>query len=80
MLPCNLYHLNGSLKQRATGERLHKLISTHPNGYMPPPEFWELVRAFPRTERAMGYLEAYSRVLRSGASEGVGDLVDDGTG
>ncbi|HGU7570042.1 TPA: phage portal protein, partial [Escherichia coli] len=23
MLPCNLYHLNGSLKQRATGERLH---------------------------------------------------------
>ncbi len=33
MLPCNLYHLNGSLKQRATGERLHKLISTHPNGY-----------------------------------------------
>ncbi len=31
MLPCNLYHLNGSLKQRATGERLHKLISTHPN-------------------------------------------------
>lgn len=43
MLPCNLYHLNGSLKQRATGERLHKLISTHPNGYMTPQEFWELV-------------------------------------
>lgn len=39
----NLYHLNGSLKQRATGERLHKLISTHPNGYMTPQEFWELV-------------------------------------
>lgn len=39
MLPCNLYHLNGSLKQRATGERLHKLISTHPNGYMTPQEF-----------------------------------------
>lgn len=43
MLPCNLYHLNGSLKQRATGERLHKLISTHPNSYMTPQEFWELV-------------------------------------
>ncbi|HGW6773091.1 TPA: phage portal protein, partial [Escherichia coli] len=43
MLPCNLYHLNGSLKQRATDERLHKLISTHPNGYMTPQEFWELV-------------------------------------
>ncbi|MCI4631050.1 phage portal protein [Escherichia coli] len=43
MLPCNLYHLNGSLKQRATGERLHKLISTHPNDYMTPQEFWELV-------------------------------------
>ena len=43
MLPCNLYHLNGNLKQRATGERLHKLISTHPNGYMTPQEFWELV-------------------------------------
>lgn len=43
MLPCNLYHLNGSLKQRATGERLHKLISSHPNGYMTPQEFWELV-------------------------------------
>ncbi|MCZ5120458.1 phage portal protein [Escherichia coli] len=43
MLPCNLYLLNGSLKQRATDERLHKLISTHPNGYMTPQEFWELV-------------------------------------
>ncbi len=42
MLPCNLYHLNGSLKQRATGERLqHKLISTHPNGYTTPQELWE---------------------------------------
>ncbi|MBE8431931.1 phage portal protein, partial [Leptospira interrogans serovar Pomona] len=43
MLPCNLYHLNGSLKQRATGERLHKLISTHPNGYMTPQECLVLV-------------------------------------
>ncbi|MGX1858893.1 M48 metallopeptidase family protein [Dietzia sp. NPDC055340] len=59
-----------------------------PGGH--PPEFWQLVRCYPRTERAMGYLEAYSRVLRSGAAgggsagewdqepgEGVGDLVDD---
>lgn len=35
-----------------------------PGGH--PPEFWELVRNYPRTERAMGYLEAYSRVLRAG--------------
>lgn len=34
---------SGSLKQRATGERLQLLISTHPNGYMTPQEFWELV-------------------------------------
>ena len=39
-----------------------------PGGH--PPEFWELVRSFPRTERAMGYLEAYSRVLRSGPGDG----------
>ena len=39
-----------------------------PGGH--PPEFWELVRTFPRTERAMGYLEAYSRVLRSGPGHG----------
>lgn len=38
-----------------------------PGGH--PPEFWEVVRRFPRTERAMGYLEAYSRVLRPGAGE-----------
>ena len=64
-----------------------------PGGH--PPEFWEVVRGFPRTERAMGYLEAYSRVLRSGAGpqggdagaeggdeggEGVGDLIDRGGG
>ena len=55
-----------------------------------PPEFWEVVRRFPRAERAMGYLEAYSRVLRGaagapggaenargdGAGEGVGDLIE----
>lgn len=56
-----------------------------PGGH--PPEFWALVRHFPRTERAMGYLEAYSRVLRSGAGgadgtsedgagEGMGDLIE----
>lgn len=39
-----------------------------PGGH--PPEFWALVRHFPRTERAMGYLEAYSRVLRSGPAGG----------
>lgn len=53
-----------------------------PGGH--PPEFWTAVRRYPRTERAMGYLEAYSRVLRTGGGddagggEGMGDLVDDG--
>lgn len=53
-----------------------------PGGH--PPEFWELVHRFPRTERAMGYLEAYARVLRAGGrggdggpGEGPGDLVRD---
>lgn len=41
-----------------------------PGGH--PPEFWTAVRRFPRTERAMGYLEAYSRVLRSDAAGGEG--------
>ncbi|WP_229675894.1 M48 metallopeptidase family protein [Hoyosella rhizosphaerae] len=31
-----------------------------PGGH--PPEFWELVDRFPRTERAIGFLEAYSRM------------------
>lgn len=53
-----------------------------PGGH--PPEFWEVVRRYPRTERAVGYLEAYSRVVRDGSGgqaadpgvgEGVGDLV-----
>ncbi len=50
-----------------------------PGGH--PPQFWEVVRRFPRTERAMGYLEAYARVLGQGADaaagggEGMGDLV-----
>lgn len=60
-----------------------------PGGH--PPEFWEVVRRYPRTERAMGYLEALSRTLRPGSGpdapggggepegggEGVGDLVED---
>ena len=53
-----------------------------PGGHSP--QFWEAVRRYPRTERAMGYLEAYARVLRTGpggadraegAGEGLGDLV-----
>ena len=50
-----------------------------PGGH--PPQFWEAVRRYPRTERAMGYLEAYARVLAPGADvdgadgEAVGDLV-----
>ena len=51
-----------------------------PGGH--PPEYWEVVRRYPRTERAVGYLEAYSRVERDGSGgeaadggEGVGDLI-----
>ncbi|HDP9550713.1 TPA: phage portal protein, partial [Escherichia coli] len=43
MLPCSLYKISGTLKTRAVDERLHKLISAKPNGYMTPQEFWELV-------------------------------------
>lgn len=51
-----------------------------PGGH--PPEFWAAVRRYPRTERAMGYLEAYSRVLgtRCGAGAGRGDGTGDGDG
>ena len=51
-----------------------------PGGH--PPEFWAAVRRYPRTERAMGYLEAYSRVLgtRRGAGAGRGDGTGDGDG
>nr|WP_317403353.1 phage portal protein [Plesiomonas shigelloides] len=45
MLPCSLYRLSGGMKQRATKERLHKLIAIQPNGYMTPQEFWELLMA-----------------------------------
>lgn len=43
MLPCNLYQSTDTGKKKATGERLHKLLSLQPNGYMTPQEFWELV-------------------------------------
>lgn len=42
MLPCNLYQTTESGKKKASGERLHKLLSLQPNGYMTPQEFWEL--------------------------------------
>ncbi|WP_328825277.1 M48 family metallopeptidase [Tomitella gaofuii] len=37
-----------------------------PGGHTP--RFWELVRRYPRTERAIGYLEASSAALRDPAS------------
>lgn len=43
MLPCNLYKVTGNSKQKATSERLHKLLTMKPNDYMTPQEFWELV-------------------------------------
>ncbi|WP_309234190.1 M48 family metallopeptidase [Dietzia sp. SYD-A1] len=52
-----------------------------PGGHTP--DFWEVVRRYPRTERAMGFLEAHSRTLAPGSGgaadggEAVGDLVQD---
>lgn len=43
MLPCSLYKSTGKGKEKATGERLYKLLSLKPNDYMTPQEFWELV-------------------------------------
>ncbi len=43
MLPCNHYHLNGSLKQRATGERLHKLNLHASQWLYDAAGVWELV-------------------------------------
>lgn len=43
MLPCNIYKTAGKGKEKATGDRLHKLVSMKPNGYMTPQEFWELM-------------------------------------
>ncbi|MEQ4450969.1 phage portal protein [Kosakonia sacchari] len=43
MLPCSIYKAVGKGKEKATAERLHKLVSMKPNGYMTPQEFWELM-------------------------------------
>lgn len=43
MLPCNIFKTAGKGKEKATGERLQKLVSLKPNGYMTPQEFWELI-------------------------------------
>lgn len=36
MLPCNIFKTAGKGKEKATGERLQKLVSLKPNGYMTP--------------------------------------------
>lgn len=48
-----------------------------PGGH--PPEFWELVYRFPRTERAIGFLEAYSRMstMRPDDTSETGECQDD---
>lgn len=43
MLPCSLYKNTGKGKEKATSERIYKLLTLKPNGYMTPQEFWELV-------------------------------------
>ncbi|HGO5397278.1 TPA: phage portal protein [Klebsiella michiganensis] len=43
MLPCNLYKATEKGKEKAASERLFKLLSLKPNGYMTPQEFWELL-------------------------------------
>lgn len=45
MLPCSLYEQLDRGNRRATRERLNKLLSTKPNNYMTPQEFWELLIA-----------------------------------
>ncbi|MEX0445348.1 phage portal protein [Xenorhabdus sp. SGI246] len=45
MLPCALYEQLERGNQRATRERLYKLLSVKPNNYMTPQEFWELLIA-----------------------------------
>lgn len=45
MLPCNLYKTTTTGKEKAPSERLFKLLSMQPNGYMTAQEFWELVVA-----------------------------------
>ncbi len=43
MLPCSLYKITHNGKEKAARERLYRLLSMQPNGYMTPQEFWELV-------------------------------------
>jgi len=43
MLPCNLYKSTDKGKEKAVNERLFKLLSLKPNGYMTPQELWELL-------------------------------------
>ena len=43
MLPCNLYKATDKGKEKAVNERLFKVLSLKPNGYMTPQEFWELL-------------------------------------
>ncbi|EPK7688231.1 TPA: phage portal protein [Serratia marcescens] len=43
MLPCGLFEQLDRGNRRAVKERLHKLLSVKPNGYMTPQEFWELL-------------------------------------
>lgn len=45
MLPCSLYEQIDRGNRRAVRERLNKLLSTKPNNYMTPQEFWELLIA-----------------------------------
>lgn len=45
MLPCSLYEQLNRGNRRAVRERLNKLLSTKPNNYMTPQEFWELLIA-----------------------------------
>lgn len=56
-------------------ELAHLLV---PGGHTP--QFWEQVRRYPRTERALGYLEAYAAVSRLPAAgpdvDSVSDLDD----
>ena len=45
MLPCSLYEQLDRGSKKAIKERLYKLLSVKPNGYMTPQEFWELLIA-----------------------------------
>lgn len=45
MLPCSLYEQLDRGSKKAIKERLYKLLSVKPNGYMTSQEFWELLIA-----------------------------------